>query len=198
MPLPAALIAGAKFGLPLLASGVAGFFGNKKKTTTQTSTPSLDPKFGPLQSMLMEQTMGRLRDGGMPKGYETGQIGEINNTFDLIGQRQGNDLTARGLGSSPVAGIVDANREQARGGEIVRMQRQIPQMARDNQLQDLMMSMGLLGQGRGNTTTQTDPGNPMGGAFSNFASMLGLLMGQGQLGNGMKLPGQPVNVNGLG
>lgn len=166
------------------ASALGGFFGNRKKTTTQTSAPTLDPKFGPLQSLLMEQTMGRLREGGIPKGYETGQIGEINNTFDLIGKSQANNLTARGLGTSPIAGNVDANRELARGGEIVQMQRQIPQMARNNQLQDMMAAMGLLGQGRGQTSTSTDPGNPMGGAFSNFASMLGLLMGRGQLGGG--------------
>jgi hypothetical protein len=193
MPLPLLPIAG------LAASALGGFFGNRGKKTTQTSTPTLDPKFGPLQSLLMEQTMGRLRDGGIPKGYETGQIGEINNTFDLIGQKQGNDLTARGLGASPIAGLVGANREQARGGEIVQMQRQIPQMARQNQLQDMMAAMGLLGQGRGNTSTQTDPGNPLGGALGNFASMLGMLMGQGAFGGGGgKLPGMPVNINGLG
>jgi hypothetical protein len=192
MPLPLLPLAG------LAASALGGFFGNKSKTTTSTNKPTLDPKFGPLQSLLLEQTMGRLKDGGMPKGYETGQIGEINNTFDLIGQKQGNDLTARGLGSSPIAGNVDANRELQRGGSIVQMQRQIPQMARDNQLQDLLMSMNLLGQGRGSTSTSTDPGNPMGGAFGNFASMLGLLMGRGQLGGGAKLPGMPVNINGLG
>jgi hypothetical protein len=198
MPIPAALIAGAKFGLPIL-SGIAGFFGNKKKTSTSTSAPTLDPKFGPLQSLLLEQTMGRLKDGGVPKGYETGQISEINNTFDLIGQGQANNLTARGLGSSPIAGAVDGNRELARGSEIVQMQRGIPQMARNNQLQDLMAAMGLLGQGRGSTQTSTDPGNPMGGAFGNFASMLGLLMGQGAFGGGgSKLPGLPVNINGLG
>jgi hypothetical protein len=179
------------------ASFLGGMLGNRGKTATQTTTQTLDPKFGPLQSMLMEQVMGRLRDGGLPKGIETAGIGNINRTFDLIGQRTGNDLTARGLGSSPVAGAVEGNLQNARGGEIAQFQNSLPQLARQNQFQDLMMAQGLLGQGRGSTQTQTDPGNPLGGAFSNLASMLGLLIGQGKLG-GAKLPGVPVNVGGLG
>jgi len=180
--------------LPLLgfgASALSGLFGGRGKTQTTTST--LDPTLGPLQSQVLQMITKRLSNGGLPPGYEASQIGDINHVYDLVGQRSTNDLTSRGLGTSPVAGVVDANNQQARGGSIADLVRSLPMVARNFQNQDLGLASTLLGQGRGTTTTQS--GNMAGGAFDELGTMLGFLIATGKLGAGggtPQLPGTPV------
>lgn len=175
------------------ASLIGGLF-KKKQTQASTSTmaPTLDPAFGPLQSTIMNQVMARLKGGGPDlSGYAGSGVADINHTFDLIKQSQGNNLTARGLASSPVAGVVDANRDMARGGEIARFQNSLPLLSRELQNQDLGFAANFLNAGRGTTSTSTGSatgGGGLAGGFENLAGMLGYLISTGKLG-GNGLPG---------
>lgn len=169
------------------ASAVSGAMANRKKTSTSTSAPTLDPAYGGLQQTMLESIQKRLGSGsGLPAGYESQGIGKINNAFDIVGQTQNNNLTARGLASSPIAGAVDAKREVGRAGEIGQFQAGLPMIERDLQNQDFGLMNMILGQGRGMTQTQTQPGNMVGGGMDGMAAMLGYMMGQGQFGGGNK------------
>ena len=174
--------------LALAASSAAsGAMANKSKTATQTSSPTLDPQYGGLQQMLLQSIQKRLGSpSALPEGYETGGIGKINNAFDIIGQTQQNNLTARGLGSSPIAGAVDAKRELGRAGEIGQFQAGLPIVQRQMENENFDLASILLGQGRGMQTTQRTPGNAWAGGMGEMGSILGYLYGQGQFGGGNK------------
>lgn len=180
---------------PIIAAGIStlgGWFANRGRS--QSSTPTLDPSLQSLQSTIQGMLQQRLaQPSALPAGYEAGEISNINRVFDLVGQRSANDLTARGLGTSPVAGVVEGNNQLARGSSIVELLQRIPMLNRQLQNDDLAMGSNLLAQGRGMTTQQS--GNPAGGAFSNLAGMLGYLMESGRLGGrstGVRNPNLPV------
>jgi hypothetical protein len=148
-------------------------FGNKQKTQGTT-----DPAYGGLQDMLLKMFQQKLsHPSSLPSGYEAGGISNINKTYDLIGQRSANDLTSRGLGTSPVAGVVEGNNQQARGSEITKFQQQIPLLNQQMQMQDMLHAMGLLGMGKGTQTTQ---GGGLGGGLQSMGQILAYLYGGGQ------------------
>ena len=172
------------FLIPLLMSGASflgGALANRKKTSTSTSMPTLDPSFGPLQSMLLKNATDRLQNPVSLAGgpFETGGTANINKTFDIGKQSLENVLTARGLGTSPVAGSALARHETGRIGAIAGFRSNIPLWDQERQQQDMQSALQLLGQGRGNTNTLTSPGNVLGGGLEGLAQMLGFLMGQG-------------------
>lgn len=184
--------------VPAAASLFGGILGNKKQTQTSTSTttPTLDPAYGPIQSMLLQQIQQRMTNPSkLPSGYEAGQISSINNTYNQVGQSLDNRLTARGLGTSPVAGAGAATLEAGRGGDIVRMQQGLPLIERQMQNDDLAQAMQMLGYGRGTTVTSTatTPSNMLGGAATSLSSMLAYLYGKGALG-GTATPWTQGNV----
>lgn len=167
------------------ASAISGAMA-KKNSSTQTSTtmPQLDPAYGGLRDLLVKNATSRLTGGGLPEGYETGGIRNINHTYDLIGQSQANSLTARGLGSSPVAGAVDTSRDFGRAGEIAKFQEGLPLVQRQMQNEDFSMANLLLNHGYGQSstgTTTTSQGGGVQGAFGDIGSMLGFLIATGAL-----------------
>lgn len=157
-----------------LTSLIGGMFGNKSKQETK---PTLDPAFQGFQGQILKLMQQRLAGGGPSlQGYQQNGISGINHTFDLVSQHNANDLTARGLGSSPVAGVVEGNTQNARGGAINEFNNGLPLLQNDLQMRDLMASMGLLQQGRGQTTTGTQGGG-IGGGLGSMAEILAYMYG---------------------
>jgi len=195
MPLPAIVA-------PLImaaGSALGGAFANKKQTTT--STPTVSPEYSPLQAALLKSVMARLSAPySLPTGYEAGQIKNINQTYGAAGQNLANRLTARGMGSSPVAANAFTNMAMGRAGQISTMQAGLPLLERQLQTDDLSMAGNLLRTGTGQS--MTTPGNMTGGAFTSAADMLAYLYGKGAFSSGKKKTGAsgiqgPINV-GLG
>lgn len=156
-------------------SAVGGALAKKNKSST---TPTLDPKYGPLQDSVLSMLKKRLGTSADMSGYQAGGQQNINRTFDTIAQSQGNDLAARGLSTSPVAGAVDATRQNARAGATASFLNSIPLLQRQMQGEDLGLANNVLGQGRGSQTTQTSGGGAAGG-FENLSDYLGFLMQSG-------------------
>lgn len=184
---------------PIAASAIGGWISSKRKSS---STPTLDPKYSPLEQQVLSLVQQRLGTSTDLSGYQAQGTQDINHTFDLLKQSQSNDLTARGLSTSPVAGAVDATRENARGGQVSSFINSIPLLRRQLQAQDIGLANGVLGQGRGTTTTEQSGGGAAGSAES-IAAMLGYLQstgafkrGAGGGGNGQYY--EPNDINGWG
>lgn len=217
------LVAIAPLLVPAITTGLSllsGLFKNKgaKPATnastgaygnTNTSTPTLAPEYKGLQDMILPIVSKRLSDpGGLPPGYLEGGLAKIGRTHDLVKQRADNNLTSRGLGTSPVAAHVDAVGERARTSDIVDFQNEVPMLERQMENDDLASAMSLMNFGRGNTSTgsgtNSGSGQAMGqqqGAFANgmdeMTSMLGFLIGQGAFGGGTKVGKLPIGGNPL-
>jgi hypothetical protein len=177
----------AAIAVPLIASAISaggGIAAAQLSKSKSSTTPTAAPEYQTLQSMLVNRIQDRLQNpSSLPSGYETGQIKGINNTYDLIGQSQANNLTARGLGTSPVAGAVDARRDQSRAGQIATMQASLPLLERQLQTQDLGLAQNILSGGTGQTTTgQTSSGGGLSGGITSLTDMLAFLYGKGAFG----------------
>jgi hypothetical protein len=187
--------------IPLLAtlgilggSAVAGALSNTKGARTSTSsstntiTPTFAPEFKTLSDMLRFRAEDRLRNSVDMGGYQASGVANINDAFAGIQQASDNNLTSRGLATSPVAGAVGANLQTARGGSIAEFLNTIPLLQRQLQDQDTASALNVLNIGRGTTSTGTGtgvaPGSAAGGAFGSAAEMLAFLAGQGLLGGG--------------
>jgi hypothetical protein len=134
--------------------------------------------------MLIDRATKRLgKPSSLPEGFETGGISTINKTFDAGKQSLENVLTARGLGTSPVAGSALGKYEGNRVGEVSRFRRDIPMFERQLRQEDEEEVLRLLGMGRG-LTFEGNRGGGAAGAAENLASMMGFLYGQGAFGGG--------------
>jgi hypothetical protein len=178
--------------IPLIASAAGALFGGGlKKKATQTTAPTLDPAYGPLQQRVLQLAQQRLAGSSLPAGYETGGIKSINSAYDLVHQNLANSLTGRGLATSPVAGAAETAFSGARAGDVGTFRANLPLVERQLQTEDLGLATNLLGQGRGATTTTT-AGGGLAGGFENLSGLLGYLMATGAFkapGGGNGLPG---------
>lgn len=211
MPLAAPVLQAVIGGGLALAGGAI----NKKTTTTGSSTSSVSPTMAPeyqgLQGQILQMMTQRLGSDPNLTGYTGQGVNQINNGFNLAGQTQENDLTRRGLATSPIAANVDATRNSARVGAISDFRNSIPLISRQLQTQDLGLATNLLGFGRGTTgtgtsTSETAEGGGAAGAITNLAEQLGYLKGNGSfagspngvdpstaLANGQRsMPGNPA------
>lgn len=178
---------------------------NNSSTNNSTSTvgpTQLDPQYAGLQNMIMPMIMKRLQSpGGVPRGYEEAGIRSTNRTYDLGKQSLDNNLTARGLGTSPIAGAAGTRLETGRLGSISDFQQSLPMIGRQMQNEDLATAMQNLEFGRSlaghtvtNTGTNTSTGQATtsqgGGKVSNMigdmAGMLGWMYGNGMFKGGAK------------
>lgn len=203
------IVAIVPFLIPGILSGasfLSGLFGNKKKaqqqTTTSTSTPApLSPEYSALQAAIMPNIMKRLSAPAptLPAGYETGGIDTINQTFDLAGQNSQNDLTSRGLGTSPIASAVMGKHNAGRAGAISNFRTGIPlveqNMQRDVENENMEMALralGLSSGNRGTTNATVTQGNesPVAGGVGSLATMLGWLVGSGAFSGGKPTSGK--------
>jgi hypothetical protein len=165
----------------LAGVGLSALGGALPNTASQTGTsmPTLDPAYGPLQSLLLQQTLARLNSGGPDMaGYTAGGMQNINKAYGLVGQSLDNSLTSRGLAGSPIAGAGDAKLQTGRAGDLANFQNTIPLLKDQYQQQALQQATGLLTQGRGTTSTGSQTsGGGWAGAATNLAQMLGYLYG---------------------
>lgn len=189
---------------PLLAAGISGISGllgmlrpKQRQQQTSTTTPTLDPAYGPLQQMLISQATQRLQGNSLPANYEAGGVAAINRTHDLVSQGANNSLVSRGLAQSPVAGAVDARLANSRAGDIGNFRANMPVVQRELQNQDFGNIAQLLNFGRGSTTTGTNVNEVGGGAAggaTNLMQMLGYLIGSGAFGRSGGVGNPPMGA----
>jgi hypothetical protein len=179
-----------------LASLIGGLFGHNSSSTSST-TPTLAPQYSPLEQLVLGRVQARLQNPtGLPAGYATGGIRQINSTYDTIDQTLANRLTERGLASSPVAGAAEAKLQVSRAGDIGTFRANLPLVERQLQNEDLNAAAGLLSQARGSTTSATSTtGGGAAGGFSDLATYIGYLYGTGQLGGANKYLNGGANTN---
>lgn len=205
------------------ASLAGGALANKGKTNststsnnsfnnTSTSMPTIAPGYSPMAQQINDMVMNRLKTGTDLSGYTGTGLSNINRAFSLASQGSDNDLAARGLSTSPIAGAVGANRNLARAATSAQFTNSIPLLQRDLQSQDLDLGSRILsafGRGQTNTSsgtstgtntgeTTTESGGGAAGAFNNLSGYLGYLSGSGAFGgnNGFVNPNQRYQVQG--
>lgn len=151
------------------------------QTGTSTTSPTLDPQFGPLQNSLLQQIMARMSTGGPDlSGYEGTGIQNINKGYAGAQTNLDNSLAARGLSSSPVAGAGLAKLDTGRASDISSFQNTLPLLRDQFQQQNLGLAQQILGLGRGSTTTSTgqqQSGGGWGDSLKNIANILSIYYG---------------------
>jgi hypothetical protein len=191
-------------GAGSLLGGILGSRQRQRQTTTgttsgtSTTTPTFTPEVSPLINPLVQASLRRLRNpASLPFGYEAGGIDTINRGYDAARLATQNRLTAAGIGGGEAEAAALGGLDLGRAGEIVGFQNQLPLIARDLQNQDLAQALAIAGIGRGQSTTSTgtttgeattgQTGGLLGGlgaGFTDLASLLGFLYGQGAFGRG--------------
>ena len=166
----------------LSALGLIG--GSQKNKTSQTTTNTLDPAYGPLQQALLSQTLSRLNaPTAMSQSEIAGGVGNINDTYRTIQQGIGNRAAQSGMTGSPGELYAMNNVDMARGGDIGQYRAvTVPGLERDLQQRNFTNAMGVLGTGRYGQTTTGTSGGGVGGGLAGLGGMLGYLYGQGAIG----------------
>lgn len=174
---------------------LANYFANrKKKNQTTTTTPTLDPAYKPLQDALIPNIMNRLNNPAqVPRQYTQQGLATIDRTHRLTQQRSNNDLTARGLASSPIAAAVDRSNNNARTSDMVQFQNSVPLLAREWQNEDLQRALQLMSMGRGQKSEFNDGSSALGNTVGSLAGMLGWMYGNGMLGGGGGPKASPIS-----
>lgn len=157
-------------------SGLLG--GGDKKSST---TPQIEEQYRPLLSNLYYTYLDKLKNPGADlSGYAGTGVSNINSVYDLAKMVRSNNLTRRGLSTSPVAAVADEMGDSARIGKIAEFQNTLPLMQRqfqqENQSGALNLIRTLMGQ------QQTVQGNPAGDAANSTMDMLAYLYGKGAFG----------------
>lgn len=181
------------------ASALGGVFGNRNKKTTQTTTSTLSPEAAGLSPLIADLIRKRLSSSADLSGYRTQGTQDINRTFGNAQTALNANLTARGLSDSPAAAGANANLQVGRAGSIAQLVNSLPMLQREMQGNDISMANQFTAlQPRTTTTTGNMPGNMAGGAFSDVASMLGYLIGNGKFGQQGGFPQNFLNPAGAG
>lgn len=194
MPLPAAAV---PIGLGI-ASFVSGLFGNKRKQTQQinqrsTSTPTFGAEFSGLKDRVIAQAMRQLGGSG---GFNAARniTNQRLNATSMAGAAAQKGLAAR-LSSQGIrgmaAGIPQASLASGIFSEHVGALNEEPILGRQFGVEDLQQAMGVLGLGRGTSTTttgtttgETTDGGGIGGGIGDLGEMIGWLASQGYLNFG--------------
>ena len=171
---------GASIWGPLAVSAVGGYLASKNKSQT---SPTVNPAYGPLQGQVLSMIQNRLSQPVDLHGYEANGIGVINRAYGAQKQASDNNLSARGLSTSPVAANVDATRGFAEAGDAATFRNSIPLLQQQIERENLDQATRILAGGTGSTTTQ-ETGGGVGGAATNLAGMRGYLQGKGAFGRG--------------
>lgn len=181
------------FLLPLAiaaGSGIAGALSNRKSARTGesvgTSTTTFNEPSGysTLGDLLRGRAESRLREQFDMSGIESSGITGINDAFAGAGESLNNSLTARGLGTSPVAGAGLTRLETGRAGSIAEFLQSLPLLRRQMENEDFAQANDFysrrpLGQTTTQTGTFTQPGSALGSGLGSAAEMLAFLKGQG-------------------
>lgn len=151
----------------------------KTQTETQSITPTVTPEFSNLKDLLINQATSRLATDPNLTGYEGSGLAGINKTFDTTATADQNDLTRRGLSTSPVAAAVDANRSNARSSTISSFENSLPLLSRSLQDQDASSILQLItGLGKGSSSVgRTDQKGSTVDAIMNYYKILAMISG---------------------
>jgi hypothetical protein len=167
--------------LPLALSGASflgGLFGNHR---SQTTTNPIDPAYSGIQSALIPMIQKRLANSADLSGLRAGNVSAINQDYAAGEKALTNRLTARGLGSSPVAGAGIASLQRARVGSIASMDQKLP-LIQDQMQQDALQQALVAINASRPQKVEGNIGGGAGGALGGLGGMLGFLYGQGAFG----------------
>lgn len=169
---------------PLIAAGVASYIGGTlKNRTQQTTTPLYGAEYSPLLQTMRQLALSRLKQPTDLSPYRASGMENINRAFGNARMASSNDLTARGLSTSPVAGAVDANNQNMRAGSLAGFENSIPLLARQLQAEDIGLAGDVANYGRGSTTVGESGGGAAGGA-TQLAQLLGYASARGMFTGG--------------
>lgn len=192
----AMLISGLLSGGAGAASGLMG----RKKTSTASTAPTLDPSLQPLQDNLLNSLQHRLSNGTDLSKVKSPAIEAVNRRYRNLPSAITADFAGRGYGSSGVLQKEIAQTHANRIGDLNDLEGKFAgmQIDQDNQAQDL--ASRLLSSGRGSNTTQTQSGNVAGNAVSSGLETLTTLLTMGRMmgGGGKKSVGGGGNLNMFG
>lgn len=205
MPLPIAVPIGLG-----VASFIGGLFGNKRQQTQQinqrsVSTPTFGPEFSGLKDRVISMAMKNLNGVGGYNAARNITNSRLNN-IAMGGAAAQKGLAAK-LSMQGIRGMASAlpqaNLASSVFGEQVGAMNDEAILGRQFSAEDLAQAMGVLGLGRGTSTTTTGTttgtgteGGGIGGGISDLGEMIGWLSSLGAFGGGgiqkMK-PGRNVN-----
>lgn len=203
----------ASFAIPIgisIASLISGMLGaGGKKTTgtqqgssTQTTAQTLEPKYGEMQDLMIQNLIDRMQSPVPIAGYEASGLDAINKTWGAAAQRNQNELSARGLLESPIASLSNEQLNASRAGEQAAWINKMPLLQREMQLQDLQATLAALssaprtsqqwGSTSGSTTGTQTATSPFAEGLQDMSMIMAYLYGQGAFG-GKKTgsPGSP-------
>jgi hypothetical protein len=127
--------------------------------------------------------MQRLQGSTDLSGLTANTISGINQAYGGVGQNIANNLTARGLATSPVAGLSDTNTQLARAGTIAQFLNQVPLLQRQLQNEDFNAATNLISQfGRG--TSSVGAGSALASGLGSAGEVLAYLNSRGLLNRG--------------
>ncbi len=158
----------------------AGALGNVLGQTAgaRTQSTAIPGQYQTLADLLRGRAEDRLRQSADISGYKSQGLQDINSAFQNIGQSVNNNLTARGLATSPVAGAVTANLNAARGAGLAQFMNSLPLLQRQLQAQDIGIGQSVLGPQLGRTA----PGSALATGLQSIPGLLGALNGAGVFG----------------
>jgi hypothetical protein len=140
-----------------------GFMTPKKTTTsnstqTATTTPTYSGAFSGMPELLTSNATNMLNKSTDMSGYTASGMANINNIYNASNVASNNDLTRRGLSTSPVAAAVGGNNANARAGASASFQNSVPLLQHDMQIQDLISALNVMNSGKGTSGTGTSSG----------------------------------------
>jgi len=158
--------------MPFIGAGISalsGLFGGRPKTTTTTPIYSTDQQS--LQHDLAVQLESKMNNpGAVFNPMKAQAMDSVNQNYKDIGARLQSQFSGRGFGRSGKLLTNNVGLEVSRAGEMGGLESKFAGMQLDyeSQLRDQAQRFGFAGGG----SQTTQPGNMLGGAFSDGAQTL--------------------------
>ncbi len=171
---------------PIIASGVSalgGALANRKRKTTTSSTPTLDPAMAGLQGDVLAKLRARLSDPSAgTEPLKTAALTSLNKKYAGASDALSSRLAARGFGPGDGrAGRSQMNLELDRFGEQGALEADFAKMILDRDDSTMGLAERMLSLGRGTNTTTTGPGNAIAGGIDSGVSTLTTLLSLNKL-----------------
>jgi hypothetical protein len=192
MPFGGALTLGA------IGAGTSIFgsiFGNRKKETTSTTTPTLSPELQTIMDKLLADAGGMMTDP--TKGLAPVRLNAmeaINSRYAGSGDRIATSLAKRGYQSSGQAPGAFTSLERSRLQDFSGLESDFAKLGSDRQLAGANIVQNVLARMTGSKTVGVQPGNAAGAGLSAAGSSLGSLAGLLAFGDAMDKR-RPVNFD---
>lgn len=154
-------------------------------SSTSSVSPVISATNQALLNQLGDQYQHLTNTGVNLQPYQQQQEQQINTNSDLAQKAAQEQLAARGLSASSVAGTVAAQGTQNRVAQIGQLQQQIPLLQHEQTLQNLGAESGFAASiphgttSSTNTNFQTQTGGGIGGFLGGLGKALGGIIGLG-------------------